>query len=176
MKQFNYILLIFAVLFSLSSLSLTSEVFAHSDVGDTGGHGSAMTKMDEMMNGMMADSRNLDCDMLNSDQFMEQGEKLMERMMGGDEEKHERIEQAMEKESQEFHDLIHLMMGRAATGCFTDEEQAHLERRLGVAGVAGGVATDRSSQLPAAFTGLVIGLIIGIVAVKFFFTPRTLKV
>ena len=141
MKQFNYILLIFAVLFSLSSLSLTSEVFAHSDVGDTGGHGSAMTKMDEMMNGMMADSRNLDCDMLNSDQFMEQGEKLMERMMGGDEEKHERIEQAMEKESQEFHDLIHLMMGRAATGCFTDEEQAHLERRLGVAGVAGGVAT-----------------------------------
>jgi len=165
MKQFNYILLIFAVVFFAGGVAL-----AHGGPAETGSHSSAMTKMDEMMNGMMADSRNLDCDMLNSDQFMDQGESLMERMVGGDAERHERIEQAMEKESQEFHDLMHLMMGRIATGCFTDEEQAHLERRLGVADVAGGAATDRSSQLPAAFVGLVIGLIIGVVAVKFFFT------
>ncbi|MEK7519887.1 MAG: hypothetical protein AAB581_01410 [Patescibacteria group bacterium] len=157
-----------SAVFACSFVFTASFALAHGGAAETGSHGATMMQMDGMMNGMMADSHVTDCATLNSDQFMEKGEELMGRMMGGDAERHERIEQAMETESPEFHDMMHLMMGRVATSCFTDEEQGHIAQRLGVSGVTG--QADRSSQWPAAFMGLVIGLIVGMVAVKFFFT------
>ena len=166
--QYSKIFFSFAILFTLALAA--QSVFAHGGAAESGSHGAAMMSMDTMMSGMMGEMHNTDCAMLNSDQFMEKGEDLMGRMMGGDAERHERMEEAMEKESQDFHDQMHLMMGRVATGCFSDEEQSHIARRLGVAGVTGQVPADRSSQLPAALMGAVIGLIIGVVAVKFFFT------
>ena len=62
----------------------------------------------------------------------------------------------------EFHDMMHLMMGRVASGCLTDEQQKAVASKLTV------VAPQRTNQTLPLVTGLAIGLIVGLVGMSFF--------
>ncbi len=121
----------------------------------------AMMRMDTMMGGMMLENRAQDCAALTSGELMEKGEAMMGKMFGGDEAKHERIEVAMETESEAFHDEMHIMMGRNATGCFTDEQQK------AIAGKLQAVPQSKSGQGTPLVAGLVIGVLLGLVGASF---------
>src|SRR3972149_11897781 len=115
-----FLILSLTILFSLNGFAFV--VFAHG--GEADGHSGTMTGMDEMMSAMMGENRAVNCAEMDSAELIEKGEGLMSRMMGGDEEKHEAMEEAMEKTAgMEFHDMMHIMMGRVASGCLTDEQQ-----------------------------------------------------
>lgn len=157
LKTFSILSL--AILFSLSGL--TSVVFAHG--GEVDGHSETTMKMDEMMSAMMRENRVVNCVGMNETELIEKGESLMLKMAGDNEEKHKSIEEAMEKiAGMEFHDMIHIMMGRMASGCFTDEQQKVVASKL----MAGG--QSRTNQALPLATGIVIGLIVGLVGISFF--------
>ena len=145
------------VLFGFAGLAL-----AHSGEEDMGGNtAQAMLHMDTVMGGMMLENRAEDCATLTSGELVEKGEEMMAKMLGGDEVKHENIEVAMEKESEEFHDEVHIMMGRNATGCFSEEQQK------AVAGKLYAVPQSKSGQGVPLAAGLVIGALLGLVGASF---------
>jgi len=145
--------------------------FAFADAGHSGetAHGEdmggntaqAMMHMDTVMGGMMLENRAEDCATLTSGELVEKGEEMMVKMLGGDEAKHERIEVAMETESESFHDEMHIMMGRDATGCFSDEQQK------AIAGKLTAVPQSKSGQGVPLAAGLVIGALLGLVGASF---------
>jgi len=154
-------------IFSISFLIIlfllngASAVFAHGDVED--GHSETMMKMDDMMSAMMGENKEIDCAGMDSAELIEKGEGLMSKMMGGDEEKHELMEKAMESTAgMEFHDMMHVMMGRMASGCLTDEQQKTVASKLTA------VAPQRTNQTLPLATGIVIGLVIGLIGMSFF--------
>lgn len=145
----------------LLSMSFTLVVFAHGGVADS--HSGTMMKMDEMMSNMMGQNRAVDCAGMASDELIEKGEDLMSKMMGGDEERHELMEKGMEEiAGMEFHDMMHTMMGRVASGCFTDEQQKVVASKLTA------VAPQRTNQTLPLVTGIVIGLVVGLIGMSFF--------
>lgn len=147
-----------AILFLFSGALV---VFAHGGVAD--GHSGTMMKMDEMMSAMMGENKAINCAGMDSAELIEKGEDLMSRMMGGDEEKHELIEEEMEKVGgMEFHDMMHTMMGRVASGCLTDEQQKVVALKLTAN------APSRTNQTLPLATGIVIGLIVALVGMSFF--------
>ena len=118
--------------------------------------------MDEMMSAMMGENRAVNCAEMDSAELIEKGEGLMSRMMGGDEEKHEAMEEAMEQTAgMEFHDMMHIMMGRVASGCLTDEQQKAVVSKFTA------VAPQRTNQALPLVTGIVIGLVVGLVGMSF---------
>ena len=70
----------------------------------------------------------MDCDKLGDEDMMEQGEDMMDEMLGHED--HERIEEAMEKDMND-HDSMHTMMGMWATGCIGDEAINTINSRSG---------------------------------------------
>ena len=148
-----------AIVFLLSGF--VSVVFANG--GAAHGDSETMMKMDDMMSTMMGENKVINCAEMDSVELIEKGEGLMSKMMGGDEVKHELVEEAMEKEGGvEFHDMMHIMMGRMASGCLTDEQQKAVALKLTA------VAQQRTSQTLPLVTGIVIGLIVGLVGISFF--------
>lgn len=153
-------IMFFASLFALSGFVVV--VSAHG-TGEMGGHGGTMMEMDDMMSAMMGENKAVSCAGMDSVELIEKGENLMSKMIGGDEEKHERMEKAMEETAgAEFHDMMHIMMGRMASGCLTDEQQKAVTSKLTV------VAPQRANQTLPLATGIVIGLVIGLVGMSFF--------
>lgn len=151
-----------AVLFLLSG---SSAVFAHG--GEVDGHSATTMKMDDMMSVMMGENKAVNCAGMDSVELIEKGEVLMSKMMGGDEEKHELMEEAMEETAGvEFHDMMHIMMGRMASGCLTDEQQKAVALKLTA------VAPQRTNQTLPLATGIVIGLAIGLIGMSLF-KPRS---
>ena len=153
-------------IFSISFLAIlllsgfTPVIFAHG--GEADGHSGTMTGIDEMMSAMMGENRAVNCAEMDSVELIEKGEGLMSRMMGGDEEKHEAMEEAMEKTAgMEFHDMMHIMMGRVASGCLTDEQQKAVVSKFTA------VAPQRTNQALPLVTGIVIGLVVGLVGMSF---------
>ena len=147
-----------AILFLLSGVS---AVFAHG--GEADGHSGTMTGMDEMMSAMMGENRAVNCAEMDSVELVEKGEELMSKMMGGNEEKHEAMEESMEEiAGMEFHDMMHIMMGRVASGCLTDEQQKAVALKFTA------VAPQRTNQTLPLVTGIVIGLVVGLVGMSFF--------
>lgn len=149
--------LVFIILFS----SFTSIVFAHG--GEMDVHSGNMMNMDNMMSIMMEENKAVNCAGIDSAGLIEKGESLMSKMMSGDKEKHELMEEAMEKTAgMEFHDMMHIMMGRMASGCLTDEQQKAVVSKLTV------VAPQRTNQTLPLVIGIVIGLAVGLVGISFF--------
>lgn len=154
-----FLVIFFVSLFAVSGFA--PAVFAHG--GEMDGHSGTMMKMDDMMSAMMGENKAIDCAKMDSAGLIEEGEDLMSRMMGGDEEKHELMEEEMEKVGgMEFHDMMHTMMGRVASGCLTDEQQKAVASKLTV------VAPQKTNQTLPLITGIVIGLIVGLVGMSFF--------
>ena len=154
-----FLILSLTILFSLSGFVFV--VFAHG--GEVDGHSGTMTGMDEMMSAMMGENRAVNCAEMDSVELVEKGEELMSKMMGGDEEKHEAMEEAMEEiAGMEFHDMMHIMMGRVASGCLTDEQQKAVALKFTA------VAPQRTNQTLPLVTGIVIGLVVGLVGMSFF--------
>ena len=150
--------LIFAILLSSG---FASAVSAHG--GEADGHSGTMMKMDDMMSEMMGENKAVNCAGMDSAELVEKGEELMSKMMGGDEEKHEAMEEAMEEiAGMEFHDMMHIMMGRVASGCLTDEQQKAVALKFTA------VAPQRTNQTLPLVTGIVIGLVVGLVGMSFF--------
>ncbi len=150
--------LIFTILLSISFVLV---VFAHG--GEVDGHSGTMMKMDDIMSSMMGENKAINCAGMDSVELVEKGENLMSKMMGGNEEKHELMEEEMEKVGgMEFHDMIHIMMGRVASGCLTDEQQKVVASKLTA------VAPQRTNQTLPLATGVVIGLAIGLIGMSFF--------
>lgn len=150
--------LIFTILLSISFVLV---VFAHG--GEVDGHSGTMMKMDDMMSTMMGENKAINCAGMDSAELIEEGEDLMSKMMGGDEGKHELMEEEMEKiGGMEFHDMMHVMMGRVASGCLTDEQQKSVAAKLTA------VAPQRTNQTLPLATGIVIGLIVGLIGISFF--------
>ncbi len=154
-------------IFSISFLTIfllsgfVSVVFAHG--GEADGHSPTMMKMDDMMSAMMGENKAVNCAGIDSVELIEKGENLMSKMMGGDEKKHELMEEAMEQTAgMEFHDMMHAMMGRVASGCLTDEQQKAVASKFTA------VAPQRTNQTLPFITGIVIGLIVGLVGMSFF--------
>ena len=148
-----------AILFLLSGFA--PVIFAHG--GEADGRSGTMTGIDEMMSAMMGENRAVNCAEMDSAELIEKGEGLMSRMMGGDEEKHEALEEAMEQTAgMEFHDMMHIMMGRVASGCLTDEQQKAVALKFTA------VAPQRTNQTLPLATGIVIGLVVGLVGMSFF--------
>ncbi|MEK7549230.1 MAG: hypothetical protein AAB496_01945 [Patescibacteria group bacterium] len=159
-------LISFLVILFLSS-GFAFVVFANG--GAVHGQNSETTmKMDDMMSAMMGENKSVNCAGMDSTELIEKGEELMSKMMGGDEEKHELVEESMEKTGGvEFHDMMHIMMGRMASGCFTDEQQKTVASKLTA------VAPQRTNQTLPLVTGIVIGLVIGLVGMSFLKRPTT---
>lgn len=156
MKIFSTLIFTF-----LLSISFVLVVFAHG--GEVDGHSATMMKMDDMMFMMMGENKEINCAGIDFIELIEEGEGLMSRMMGGDEEKHELIEEEMEKiGGMEFHDMMHIMMGRMASGCLTDEQQKMVASKLTA------VAPQRTNQTLPLATGVAIGLAIGLIGMSFF--------
>ena len=148
-----------AVLFLLSGF--VSVVFAHG--GEVDGRSPTTMKMDEMMSAMMGENKAVNCAGMDSAELIEKGEDLMSKMMGNDEEKHELMEEEMEKiGGMEFHDMMHTMIGRMASGCLTDEQQKAVISKLTA------VAPQKTNQALPLVTGIVMGLIVGLVGMSFF--------
>ena len=148
-----------AILFLLSGFA--PVIFAHG--GEADGHSGTTMKMDDMMSVMMGENRAVNCAGMDSVELIEKGEELMSKMMSNDEEKHELVEEAMEKTGGvEFHDMMHIMMGRMASGCLTDEQQKAVALKLTA------VAPQKTNQTLPLVTGIVIGLIVGLVGMSFF--------
>ena len=59
-------------------------------------------------------------------------------------------------------DMMHIMMGRMASGCLTDEQQKAVALKLTA------VAPQKTNQTLPLVTGIVIGLIVGLVGMSFF--------
>lgn len=160
MKIFS--ILIFTILLSISFVLV---VFAHG--GEVDGHSATMMKMDDMMSVMMGENKIINCPGMDFAELIEKGEGLMLKMMGGDEEKHELMEKEMEETAgMEFHDMMHIMMGRMASGCLTDEQQKAMALKLTA------VAPQRTNQTLPLATGIVIGLAIGLIGMSLF-KPRS---
>ncbi len=141
-------------------------VFARADAGHGDGdpHGSGspiMARMMDMMHSNLNKTQAVDCNAVTDADLMERGEEFMEQMMGGDKEAHEKMEAAMNKEG---HDNMHTMMGAWATGCVSDKVAGALAERAGASGKS--AQGDKS----VAVFAVLIGIIIGIVLTKFFFT------
>lgn len=157
MKIFSILFL--AVLFLLSGFA--PIVSAHG--GEVDSHSGTMMKMDDMMSAMMGENKAINCAGMDSAELIEKGEDLMSKMMGGDEEKHELMEEAMEKTAgMEFHDMMHIMMGRMASGCLADEQQKAVALKLTAN------APSRTNQTLPLVTGIVIGLVVGLIGISFF--------
>lgn len=153
----------FLVVLFLSS-GLVIIVFAN---GGMDGHSGTMMKMDEMMSAMMGENKAVNCAGMDSVKLIEKGENLMSKMMGNDEEKHELMEKEMEKiGGMEFHDMMHTMMGRMASGCLTDEQQKEVALKLTT------FAPQRTNQTLPLITGIAIGLAVALIGMSFF-KPRS---
>ena len=87
-----------------------------------------MMKMMDLMHDQMDNNQAFDCDKASDAEMMEEGEEMMEEMMGHED--HERVEEAMEKDMQD-HDSMHMMMGMWSTGCVGDEAMNTLAIRYG---------------------------------------------
>lgn len=164
MKIYKNMLKTFSILFFVSLFAVSgfaSVVFAHGGAVD--GHSGTMMKMDDMMGVMMKESAVIDCAKMDSVGLIEKGESLMSEMMSGDKEKHEIMEKEMEKiGGVEFHDMMRIMMGRMASGCLTNEQQKAVALKLTAN------APSRTNQALPLATGIVIGLIVGLVGMSFF--------
>src|SRR3989344_9055338 len=113
MKKTNFLLVAGLLVFALSGWS----VYAHgTDTGMSGSMG--MMKMMDLMHDHMDENQAFDCDKASDMEMMEEGEEMMEEMMGHED--HERIEEAMEVDMQD-HDSLHMMMGMWSSGCVGDE-------------------------------------------------------
>lgn len=134
---------------------------AHGGMEDMSATADVMMRMDATTTAMMLENRAVDCTTLNSKALIDKGEDMMGDMLGGDQAKHERIETVMEKESPEFHDAMHILMGRSATGCFTDEQQKVIAAKLDAA------PKGSSGQGTPLVAGLVIGALLGLVGASF---------
>lgn len=148
-------------------LGMVGFVLAHGPEEEILPGDESMMKMDQMMGGMMTEHKDFDCAQADAHHLMDAGEEMMEKMLGGDKEKHEKFEAMMETEAgEEFHDMLHIMMGRAASGCFSDEEQNLMAQRLGItAGTA--APQDRSAQFAIFAGGLIGGAILGVIFASF---------
>lgn len=145
-------------------LGVAGFVLAHEPGEEITAGDTSMMKMDQMMGGMMAEHKDFDCALADAHHLMDTGEEMMEKMLGGDKEKHEKIETVMETEAgEEFHDMLHMAMGRMASGCFSDEEQNLMAQRLGITAAA----QDRSAQFAIFAGGLVGGAILGVIFSSF---------
>ncbi len=153
---------IFSISLTISLLSgFVSVVFAHG--GEADGHSPTIMKMDDMMSAMMGKNKAVNCAGMDSAKLIEEGEDLMSKMMGNDEEKHEAMEEAMEETAgMEFHDMMHAMMGRMASGCLTEEQQKAVASKFTA------IAPQKTNQTLPLITGIVIGLIVGLVGISFF--------
>lgn len=155
---------LFAV--GVSLVGFAGTAFAHGGMEMSMGTSTEiLINMDEMMNGAMVANRADDCSKLTSKDLLDKGEALMGTMLGNDEGKHGRIEDAMNKEGAAFHDSLNVMMGRYVTGCFTDEEQKMIAAKLNTvaAPVSQSIQSNQSSQGVPMAVGLVIGALIGLV-------------
>lgn len=148
-------------------LGMVGFVLAHGPEEEMMPGDESMIKMDEMMGGIMMEHKDFNCALADSHHLMDAGEEMMEKMLGGDKEKHEKIETMMETEAgEEFHDMLHLMMGRAASGCFSDEEQNLMAQRLGITPQTA-APQDRSAQFAIFAGGLIGGAILGVIFASF---------
>lgn len=142
-------------------LGLAGFAMANGGHEETGSTADAMMRMDTMMHEEMTGNASEDCPHLTSGDLVEKGEELMSKMLEGDEVRHERIETVMEEGGEEFHDAMHTMMGRVATGCFTDDEQKAIAAKLSA------VPQNRSGQAAPLATGLIIGILGGMIVSSF---------
>jgi len=123
MKKTNFLLVAGLLVFALSGWS----VYAHgTDTGMSGSMG--MMKMMDLMHDHMDENQAFDCDKASDMEMMEEGEEMMEEMMGHED--HERIEEAMEVDMQD-HDSLHMMMGMWSSGCVGEETMGTLATRYG---------------------------------------------
>lgn len=123
MKRIN----IFAVVGLFVFVSSGWSASAHgTDTGMSGSMG--MMKMMDLMHEQMDDNQLFDCDKATDMEMMEEGEEMMDEMMGHED--HERVEEAMEKDMQD-HDSMHMMMGMWSSGCVGDETMGTLAVRYG---------------------------------------------
>lgn len=128
-------------------------VLAHGEEGGMMGSGT-MGEMMTLMHDRMDENAATDCGAITDEMMMEQGEEMMEAMMGTED--HERVEEAMEADMHD-HDAMHIMMGMAGTGCVGDEVAASIGTRYGHA------TTTTTEPRTGSGGMLVIGLIGGAV-------------
>lgn len=132
MKKIFYIvgLAVFAFL-GLPAGQAGWSVYAHgTDTGMSGSMG--MMKMMEIMHENMDENQSMGCSGMSDMEMMEEGEEMMEEMMGHED--HERMEAAMNEED---HDSMHMMMGMWSSGCIGEETMGTLAARYGYDGMMG---------------------------------------
>lgn len=126
----NILLVASFLVFVLSGLPTGQagwSAYAHgTDTGMSGSMG--MMKTMDLMHEQMDGNQLFDCDKATDMEMMEEGEEMMDEMMGHED--HERVEEAMEKDMQD-HDAMHMMMGMWSSGCIGDETMNTLAVRYG---------------------------------------------
>lgn len=151
------------------TFGLAATVSAHG-MDETGtGTFDSMMKMDQMLEAGMMAHKDTNCASIDSKAMLDKGEGLMEMMLGGDAEKHEKMEELMETEGgEEFHDMMHIMMGRMSTGCFSDDEEKFIsEKHTPIIATERETKTDRNNQLVFSAISLIGGIILGIALSSF---------
>ena len=147
----RYSLVAFAMIVGVAPIA----VFAHGEESGMMGSGT-MGEMMTLMHDRMDENAATDCGTITDEIMMEQGEEMMEAMMGTED--HERVEEAMEADMHD-HDAMHIMMGMAGTGCVGDEVAASIGARYGHATAS--AADPRTGSGGMLVIGLIGGAVLG---------------
>jgi len=146
MKKVIYIVVL--TVFSLSGWL----VFAHGTETGTDGS-SGMMRMMDMMHESIDNNHDFNCESVSDMEMMEEGEEMMEEMMGHED--HEKMEEAMNEED---HDSMHTMMGMWASGCIGDETMNTMMERYSVPRYL-----ENGYQNQTNWSSMLLGIILGLI-------------
>lgn len=140
------------------------DAAAHTESGTDMMQSGTMGEMMELMHGRLDGSQATPCSDFTDEQLMEEGETIMDEMMGHED--HERVEEAMEQDMHD-HDAMHTMMGMMGTGCVGRDAAGLVASRYGFMakdvggpmGTSGVTSRDVSTMIGAFVVGLVVGML-----------------